>query len=193
MEKDLREEDFEDLEMAMDGDMILEMVKDSGLDKLSIEERNFIFMDKNLSDRVREIVEDTERKKETSKVYKEITGDTEESFGKKVDLAKFVLAINDIVLLKLNKSDVTQIKVKTDDSRGRKPSIKLVNNLKRIFDGKMSLNKQNIIDELKNVGYMAEEVTLTLYINWSVSWSVLNIIGDRYTINKDVIREIYNL
>ena len=188
-------EDVARMENAEDVELLVEKIRTIGLENLKMEELNAVFMDRDLSDRIREIAETEKEEKDMAEVYQRRTGDTREVFEKKLEEARFFLAVNDTIQSELKKKGVIRIESETTatDERGRKPPKKLARYLLTIFENVDNMEKNNIVYRLHDQGYPAEDITITLYIGWAVSWGLLNIKNGSYKINKAVIKELYHL
>ena len=193
MEKTTLEMDVERMETAEDLNLVLEAVKEIGFENLSLMETQTILMNRELADGIREIVEASEKEKKVIEVYKRLTGDTEAIFTEKTDMARFVLEVEDHVRSELGNDGKMTFKTETADNRGRKPPVKLAECLISVFEGKQTLNEENIVKGLCDRRYSAENPTKKLYISWAVSWGILNLNGGLYSINRPNMREIYNL
>ena len=184
-------------EIEINKEEIIEKVKKDGLKNLSFDERDFIFFDDDLTHIVKDIVERSEERKKMDKIYMSMTGDLTEVWREKKDFAEFILAVDFEINLQLAKDGIIEkIKVivsKDENKKARKPSKKMVTNLLKVFDGKNLLSKEDTIYGLRDFGYTAEDVTLNLYVRWAVEWGVLNMLNGEYSINENVIKELYGI
>jgi signal-transduction protein with cAMP-binding, CBS, and nucleotidyltransferase domain len=186
--------DFESVDSvdSIDGDMLFEKVRKSGYESLNLEEKNLIFLDKNLSDRVRDFLERERERKIEEQIYMDF-GVTKEEMAKKIEDAERTMELKRHIEAKLIENGVMVVKSGNNDPKGIKPSKKLVNNFLKIFHNKKLLTKEEITYGLKNIGYEAQLVTLNLYVRRALNWGIINIINGEYAINNNVIKELYNI
>ena len=174
---------------------IIEKVKKVGsLNSLSIDERNFIFFSDDLTRKIRDIVERSEERKKMDQIYVSMTGDITEAWREKKEYAEFILAVDFECNLQLAKAGVIEklkVFVSKGDKKARKPSKKMATNLLKVFDGKNSISREDVVYGLRDFGYTAEDITLNLYVRWATEWGVLKQKNGEYSINENVIKELY--
>ena len=188
--------DIEKIEEINKEEIIEKVKKDGSLNCLSISERNYIFFSDDLTRKIRNLVERSEERKKRDQIYMNITGDLTEVWREKMDNAMFIMAVDFEVNLQLGKDGLIQKPEKKEiesDKKARKPSKKMVLNLIKVFEGKNLLSKEDTIYGLRDFGYTAEDITLNLYIRWATEWGILNQKNGEYSLNMDVVKELYGI